>query len=116
MFDSNLNVLGSERSEIHGFEHHRLFRRLRYPGFGRHRISSPEMWVGLVEVDAGRFRFNALAGSLRERVDVDMGTPFLRHDHPSWVTSMVDIPAYVGVRSFTYEEQRFDGHHRYKAC
>src|SRR4029434_1687314 len=28
VFDSDFNVLGSERSEIDAFEHHRLFRRL----------------------------------------------------------------------------------------
>ena len=32
VFDSDFHVLDSERSEIHGFEHHRLFRRLRNPG------------------------------------------------------------------------------------
>ena len=31
MFDRDFNVLGSERSEINGFQHHRLFRRLRNP-------------------------------------------------------------------------------------
>src|SRR5215510_6121053 len=31
VFDSDFNVLGSERSQINGFERHRLFRRLRNP-------------------------------------------------------------------------------------
>src|SRR4030095_1314864 len=40
VFDSDFNVLGSERSEINGFEHHRLFRLLGNPCFIIHRISS----------------------------------------------------------------------------
>src|SRR5215831_12709713 len=40
VFDSDLSVLGPERSEINGFEHHRLFRRIGNPCFIIHRISS----------------------------------------------------------------------------
>src|SRR5215470_18445970 len=39
VFDSDFNVLGSERSQINGFERHRLFRRLRHPCFIIHGIS-----------------------------------------------------------------------------
>src|SRR5215475_13766165 len=39
VFDSDFNVLGSEQSEINGFEHHRLFRRLRNPCPIIHRTS-----------------------------------------------------------------------------
>jgi hypothetical protein len=39
VFDSDFNVLGSERSEVNGFEHHRLFRRLRNPCLIIHRAS-----------------------------------------------------------------------------
>src|SRR5215475_9329725 len=39
VFDSDFNVLGSERSEVNSFEHHPLFRRLRHPCFIIHRIS-----------------------------------------------------------------------------
>ena len=38
MFDSDFNVLGPKRSEINGFQHHRLFRRLRNPGLIRSRL------------------------------------------------------------------------------
>ena len=46
VFDSDFNVLGSERSEINGFEHHRLFRPLRKPCLIIHRISYSETWAG----------------------------------------------------------------------
>ena len=39
VFDSHFNLLGSERPEINGFEHHRLFRRLRNPCLIIHRAS-----------------------------------------------------------------------------
>src|SRR5262249_55551639 len=39
VFDSDFNVFRSEWSEINGFEHHRLFRRLGNPCFMIHRIS-----------------------------------------------------------------------------
>ena len=42
VFDSDFNVLGPERSEINGFEHHRLFRRLRNPCLIIHRVSCSE--------------------------------------------------------------------------
>src|ERR1017187_1223006 len=38
MFDGDFNVLGPERSEIDGFEHHRLFRRLCNPRLMIHRV------------------------------------------------------------------------------
>src|SRR5947209_7535184 len=47
MFDSDFNVLGPERSEINGFEHHRLFRRLRNPCLIIHRVSCSETSAGL---------------------------------------------------------------------
>jgi hypothetical protein len=40
VFDRDFNVLDPERAEINGFQHHRLFRRLRDPGLRRDRISS----------------------------------------------------------------------------
>jgi hypothetical protein len=43
--DSDFNVLGPERSEIHVFEHRRLFRRLRNPCIVVHEVSSPEGWA-----------------------------------------------------------------------
>jgi len=47
MLDSDLNILGPERSKINGFEHHRLFRRLRHPCLVWHRDSCSETWAGL---------------------------------------------------------------------
>jgi hypothetical protein len=46
VFDSDFNVLDPERSEIHGFEHHRLFRRLRNPCLIIHRVSYSETLAG----------------------------------------------------------------------
>ena len=45
------DVLGPERSEVNGFEHHRLFRRLRNPC---HRVPIRE--VGLDWTVAGLLR------------------------------------------------------------
>jgi hypothetical protein len=39
VFDSDFNVLGPNLPEINGFEHHRLFRRLRNPCLIIHRAS-----------------------------------------------------------------------------
>src|ERR1019366_1669480 len=44
VFDSDFNVLDPERTEIDGFQHHRLFRPLRNPC---HRVSYSETWAGL---------------------------------------------------------------------
>src|SRR5204863_8288197 len=38
VFDGDFNVLGPERSEIDGFKHHRLFRRLCSPCLMIHRV------------------------------------------------------------------------------
>src|SRR6266850_6576667 len=51
VFDSDLNVLGSERSEINGFEHHRLFCRLRNPCLVKPWVCKPILlqpagWLG----------------------------------------------------------------------
>ena len=40
VFDRDFNVLDPERSEINGFQYHRLFRRLRDPCLIIHRVSS----------------------------------------------------------------------------
>ena len=42
VFDSDFNVLGPERSEIDGFEHHRLLCRLRNPYPIIHSVSYSE--------------------------------------------------------------------------
>ena len=47
MFDGDFNVLGPERSEINGFEHHRLFRRLRNPCLVSHRFAPGVTWAAL---------------------------------------------------------------------
>src|SRR5262249_36444726 len=47
VFDGDFNVLGPERSEINGFEHHRLFSRLRDPCLIIHRVSYSETSAGL---------------------------------------------------------------------
>src|SRR6266567_2034112 len=47
VFDGDFNVLGPERSEINGFEHHRLFGRLRDPCLIIHRVSYSETSAGL---------------------------------------------------------------------
>src|SRR6266536_2044948 len=47
VFDGDFNVLGPERSEINGFEHHRLFSRLRDPRLIIHRVSYSETSAGL---------------------------------------------------------------------
>jgi hypothetical protein len=39
MCDRDFNVLGPERSELNGVEHHRLFRGVRNPGLSIHRVS-----------------------------------------------------------------------------
>src|SRR5262249_43495507 len=44
VFDSDFNVLGPERSEVNGFEHHRLCRRLGNPC---HRVPHSGTWAGL---------------------------------------------------------------------
>ena len=60
VFDSDLNVLGPERSEINGFEHHRLFRRLRNPSLIAFRVSCSETqgrsrrWLFLLQFAGGR--------------------------------------------------------------
>ena len=48
VFDRNFNILGPERSEINGFEHHRLFRRLRNPCLIIRPVSSSETSAGLI--------------------------------------------------------------------
>src|SRR5207249_12091205 len=45
VFDSDFNILGPEGSEINGFEHHRLFRRLRNPCLIIHRVSYIDLCV-----------------------------------------------------------------------
>src|SRR4029077_12234188 len=45
VFNRDFNLLHPERSEINGFQHHRLFRCLRDPGFRMDRISSFGTWV-----------------------------------------------------------------------
>src|SRR6185436_9698516 len=47
VFDRDFNVLNTKRSEIHGFQHHRLFRRLSDPGLSMDRVSSSDARVGL---------------------------------------------------------------------
>src|SRR6185295_18101481 len=46
MFDSDLNILDPKRSKINGFEHHRLFRRLRHPRLVRYRGFCAGTWAG----------------------------------------------------------------------
>src|SRR5260370_4937690 len=46
VFDRDFNVLAPERSEIDGFEHHRLFRRLGNPCLVIHRVSRFETPAG----------------------------------------------------------------------
>jgi len=47
VFDGDFNILGPEPSEINGFEHHRLFGRLRDPCLIIHRVSYSETSAGL---------------------------------------------------------------------
>jgi hypothetical protein len=47
VFDRDFHVLDPERSEINGFQHHRLFHRLRDPGLRIDRVSSSDTRVGL---------------------------------------------------------------------
>ena len=42
VFDGDFDVLGAERSDIDGFQHHRLFGRLRNPGLTVLRVCSSE--------------------------------------------------------------------------
>src|SRR5215475_7934419 len=53
VFDSDFNVLGSERAEVNCFEHHPLFRRLRHPCFMIHGSSYSRLapdWTRFVPV------------------------------------------------------------------
>src|SRR5262249_24994697 len=65
VFNRDFNVLGPERSEINGFECHRLFGRLRDPCLVNHRVSRSKTAAGL---DRG--------GLLRLWVRIDMAVPF----------------------------------------
>ena len=65
VFDRDFHVLHPERSEINGFQYHRLFRRLRDPCLRFDRVSSCVTRVGLATGgDADCFGFNPLAGSM----------------------------------------------------
>src|SRR5437879_13228882 len=46
VLESDFNVLGPERSEINGFEHHRLFGRLPDPCLIMHRVSYSKTSAG----------------------------------------------------------------------
>jgi hypothetical protein len=50
MLDGDFNVLGPERSEINGFEHHRLFRSLGDPC-----LEVPRRWREFSHHCAGGF-------------------------------------------------------------
>jgi hypothetical protein len=47
VFDSDFDVLVAEWSEVNGFQHHRLFRRLRDPCLIILRVSNFESRAGL---------------------------------------------------------------------
>ena len=68
VFDRDFNVLGPERSDINGLEHHRLFRRVDNPCLVIHDVSSPEAWAGL---RVGR-RADWLVVVLRIELDMDI--------------------------------------------
>ena len=65
VFDGDFNILGPERSEINGFEYHRLFSCLRDPCLIIHHVAYSEPRLDWT-----------VAGSLRLGVKVDMCIPF----------------------------------------
>ena len=67
VFDGDFNVLGPERSEINGFEPHRLFRRLRNPCLIVFRVSCSETsgWRKQTPTVSGQFAGGALRFGLK---------------------------------------------------
>src|SRR5262249_3366322 len=77
VFDRDFNVLGPERSEIKGFPHHRLFRRLRDPGLILPHVSFFDTGIGL----KGGLGWSGHGGSfLRGSVCVDRTYPRCAHE------------------------------------